>query len=868
MPPAKDNRQLPRALIGTSPAGILAHKAIVYWLPVLYFLISSLFYLRTYDSAQVKITVMQMGGVALLALWVARLLEARGAAFTKDDLVCLSPFLAYLTVGILSFIHAPYLMASVDFFLRHCFFMIAALVVIYEFEAEAVKRLTRWLIAAAWVAVGYGALQWFDAKFFPPGIGNGIDPFIWRGAFGNRIFSTYGNPNFFADFLVIVFPILLFEAFKTRSWKHAPLIALLAFDLVETYTKGAWVAFGISLILAAGIGFVYFEDQIRAFKRWIIGGVAAGLLVFGGVFMRDIEARLGSVNFRLFTWEATWEIIMTQPWIGTGIGSFPPCYPAYRRPPIFHIEGKHNTETDHAEDEYLEEILDNGILGFGVFIWLIASTVWVGLKSLRRLVTTFKLKDGRPPPEAYELAGYLVAFVGMLAHNFFDVSMRFVSSGVYLGLLSGVIVNMSRGRALYELHRLRDEEARGSSPARPAAAPEPAKPSSLKLISEFLIWPMRIAGWGALLYVIFVKPGHSDPGHFRGIIGDFNHLQGPVDQLALGGEILQWYLSWAVLLACVLGLGYVFARLIFLSENPIVPAVIALSLWPLYTFWGYFKADIHHNMAIYLSKQRNWNAAIKNYNDVTRLNPYFPMSRYFLGNVFTDRFSMDKVYNPGWGDKDNVPRDDYERALASYDGLRRLAPNYVQMHYQVGVLHMKRADWAARQGRAAEAREYLQKALNRFQLYSAIDPVYGPSFYRQAQIYMIEKRYSDAARVLKSYLYAPQCAVSPSLIKKPFLRRTILSYQKYYDEPGVPYPVHLHPEAEGFTALGNAYFLMGDWRKAQWAYNRSLALDPNFSGTARNLQTLYQKARDAHRLKAYRPAGSTVTVYEITPAKA
>src|SRR5277367_6457377 len=89
-------------------AEFFAHKVILWWLPILYFLISSLFYLRTYDSAQVKITVMQMGGLAVLTLWICRLLQAGVKAFTRDDLVCLSPFLAFLLVGILSYIHAPY----------------------------------------------------------------------------------------------------------------------------------------------------------------------------------------------------------------------------------------------------------------------------------------------------------------------------------------------------------------------------------------------------------------------------------------------------------------------------------------------------------------------------------------------------------------------------------------------------------------------------------------------------------------------------------------------------------------------------------------------------------------------------------------
>src|SRR5688572_23195988 len=109
--------------VNENAAEQFAHRIIIWWLPLLYLLISSLFYLRTYDSAQVKITVMQMGGLALLTFWCARLLLAGKTAFSREDLVTLSPFLAYLAVGIFSFLHAPYYMASVDFFLRHFFFM-------------------------------------------------------------------------------------------------------------------------------------------------------------------------------------------------------------------------------------------------------------------------------------------------------------------------------------------------------------------------------------------------------------------------------------------------------------------------------------------------------------------------------------------------------------------------------------------------------------------------------------------------------------------------------------------------------------------------------------------------------------------------
>ncbi|MBI5883232.1 MAG: O-antigen ligase family protein, partial [Elusimicrobia bacterium] len=595
-----------QASASAGTAELFAHKVVVWWLPLIYLLISSAFYLRTYDSAQVKITLMQMGGLALATFWVVRLMEAGKSAFSKEDLVCLSPFIAYLLVGVFSFLHAPYHMASVDFFLRHCFFMIAALIAIYELESAAVDRLTRILILAAWVAVGYGFFQLVDTNFFPGGVGKGIDPFIWRGAFGNRVFSTYGNPNFFADFLVIMFPILLTQYFKTRKTSLILLMGLLLVDLVATGTKGAWLGFAMVSFLFGVIAFVYFPLLIKPYRKFILAAVAIGTLGFGGFVASDLRTRVVSINFRLFTWEATWEMIMTQPLLGTGVGSFPPIYPAFRRPPIFHIEMKHNTETDHSENEYIEQLFDNGILGFGVFIWLVLSSLVVGFRALGQLTTSLANRDGTPHPRAYDLIGYMVAFMGMLGHNCFDVSLRFVSSGVYLGLLSGMIVNLSRGKALYELHTAPGKAPEGA-PAAAKGRRDDGGPAPADLLSEFLIWPSRIAAWGALSYAIWLA--------FR----EFGGLQGPLAQLRMGGEVLQWWISWGVFAGCVLSVSFILARLAYLSERPWVPLVILGMLFPMRIFWGYFKADVHHNIAIYFSKERQWDRALEHYRLVTDL---------------------------------------------------------------------------------------------------------------------------------------------------------------------------------------------------------------------------------------------------------
>src|SRR5579864_9379497 len=107
----------------------------------------------------------------------------------------------------------------------------------------------------------------------------------------------------------------------------------------------------------------------------------------------------------------------------------------------------------------------------------------------------------------------------------------------------------------------------------------------------------------------------------------------------------------------------IFIRLIYTSEKPVAALVVLAALQPLYMFWGYFKADIHHNIAIFFSKERNWDQALHHYHEVHKLNPDFVMSLYFEGNVFNDRFNMQKVSNPAWNDEPGQVRDDYERAL-------------------------------------------------------------------------------------------------------------------------------------------------------------------------------------------------------------
>src|ERR1044071_2330096 len=74
----------------------------------------------------------------------------------------------------------------------------------------------------------------------------------------------------------------------------------------------------------------------------------------------------------------------------------------------------------------------------------------MGVRSLQRFTEGLSIKDPSTgkrkysdDPRAYYMLGILAAFWGMLIHNAMDVSLRFVSSGIFLWLLAGLIGAMT-----------------------------------------------------------------------------------------------------------------------------------------------------------------------------------------------------------------------------------------------------------------------------------------------------------------------------------------------------------------------------------------------------------------------------------------
>jgi tetratricopeptide (TPR) repeat protein len=696
---------------------------IAYWLPLLYFLIAVAFYLKTYDSAQIKITMIQIGGTILLGIWLVKIIES-DLIFFKRNILVIFPLLAYLLSGIFSFWHSPFVYASSNELVRRVIYISIALIVISEMNTEEkMRRLFTWLTAATFVVCIYGLIQYLDFKFFPSPPEPGLDPFVWRQAFGKRIFSTFGNPNFFGDFLVVMGPVILAQFLRTRSLHLLLLWAMIAFNVTYTYSKGAWLGFAAGLLVFAFlvVGFFFQSKKTNTKKVLFIMAAVTILLVSVGT-RHQLKGRPDSSSFRVFTWLSTWEMIKTHPVIGTGIGTFYITYPAWRRPQIFFIESRHNTETDHPEDEYLEVWYDEGLIGFGIFLLLLVMFLNLGYNNLKNFSSLHPEKN-RADIRAYYQLGVLTAIAAQLVHNYVCVSLRFVSSGVMLWLMIGLVGALNVNNPLPEKE-----------------GPEPV-PTPLPLAVRRILQAMVV--------------------------------------------LISGYFVWV--------------------------------------FYGYFDADMNHNMAIFFSKQGQWAQALDKYKEVAKENPSFIMAHYFMGNVYNDRWA------PG----------DPELSIKKYEDVWSLAPNYVQSHHQAGLIYLKwgedekhladealsKHDTRSAQQHDQQKKLLWQKALAEFERYRDIDPIFPVNYYRIAWIYTQLGQLDKAEAAYKDHL------CFPDKLKYPPYNAWVEDWMSRRSEE----------YAETNVNLGNLCFMRNNLAGAQQYYEEAVRLNPAAIVAMKNLAVIYGK---------------------------
>ncbi|HSG79788.1 MAG TPA: O-antigen ligase family protein [Acidimicrobiia bacterium] len=229
-----------------------------------------------------------------------------------------------------------------------------------------------------------------------------------------RISGPVGDPNFYAQLLVMVFPLAY------ERWRRAPTAAGRAVGAWATLATGASTVFtfsrggAVALVIVAVIVLARFRPS----KSLIVGVIAAAVLVLpllppGYVERLTALDQVGSVNAtmdasirgRTAVVRAGAAMFMDRPLLGIGFGGFGDTYPSYARDLGIELR----SESREAHNLYVEIASETGLAGIAAFAVLAIGTAAAIRSSRRRFRSVGRTDlDGIAYAIGAALVGYLL----------------------------------------------------------------------------------------------------------------------------------------------------------------------------------------------------------------------------------------------------------------------------------------------------------------------------------------------------------------------------------------------------------------------------------------------------------------------------
>lgn len=709
------------------------------WLGVLCFLVSVSFFLQTYDSATVKLSLFYAGAAGLGGLWIASLIKERANIFTSKNFILFLPFIFYFSYIIINFFLTPYPLVRWESLTRFILSAVVFSVIVFELTPAHIYKIISAMIFACWFVYGYGLVQVLNNTILP-----GIDPLFWSGFFGNRVFSTIANPNFFGDFCLFTLVLILSRWLLTRQKSLLILAAAGFVNIAWTESKGAWAALAVSIILFAFIYLNYFAAVYKKHRAKF--NIIAVCIIIAATFAVGVFAakRMQSVNFRLSTWRATLDMVQAKPLIGTGKGSYEIIYPSYKRPEIFYMENLHNAQTQHAEDYYLETWAEIGLFGFALFLlccFIVIKAVFAKLKTFDDTVKENKA-------EFYTLLGCFGAAAAIYIHNFVDVSIYFVSTGLFLTVFNAATVNLALGR--------------GEKITKPQASSYASKYSYIFAAATALV-------------CFFIAAAVYKSFYF-------------MTATLLDTKPLIFFICWAFVIFCVLGAAAVFTYAAFKAKSAAAAVVLCLSAGLMYFGWGFMRVDNYLALAGKLAEANDVNAA-RYYTQMLAINSFDAETLMHRGMVFAERLDLTPSNSKFYGDAKDKLFDDYQRALRDYNASLQLSPNSVLIYYNLGALQRNTAVKLARSPEyqtlpsvKAQVADLYAAAEKNLKLALLTDPVYDNIYYQLANISFDKGDFKTAYYWLLKYIKGPEGVVNQEYLNRHSQNEKALKYLNFAKE--------------------------------------------------------------------------------------
>ncbi len=348
---------------------------------------------------------------------------------------------------------------------------------------DTLKLIKIWFASAAIVSI-YGVLEHF-----------GIDKNIWVQDVQSRIFSSLGQPNWLAAWVVALIPLawaLMLNSklisqnsnlyLKSKNfWIYFFLSVLLFWTLIFTKSRSGFLGFGTAFIVFWG--FYFWKNLKNLSTTWkpfavISFSLLVISLISGTAFTPSVSQYLNrsqglpaevltkagtaleiggteSGTIRKIVWTGAIQIWLHYPVFGTGVETFAYSYYLYR--PVAHnLTSEWDFIYNKAHNEYLNFAANSGTIGLLSYLALIIFTITQISKSeflISKQIPNSKLGNSKNylgQLEQLEISNLRIAlaagYVSILASNFFGFSV--VPTQLEFFLFPAIAITLTKSEEL------------------------------------------------------------------------------------------------------------------------------------------------------------------------------------------------------------------------------------------------------------------------------------------------------------------------------------------------------------------------------------------------------------------------------------
>jgi len=386
-----------------------------------------------------KVTILRVIVLIMLSGWIVKTIEKGEFTWRKSPLNL--PVLIFVLVAFIATIFStnPYFsffgqyMYHMEGLWATLIYVVLYFLVIANLDAFRVRKIIVAFLIASGITVVYGLLQHFGIEFVN-----------WQISSKERIWSSLGNPNFFAGFLVMAIPLSIVVLLRWRrqnknklSLKTGLLVAFLCLQLLclnFTYSRASWIGLFFGLAIIAVLWRRELGKMRKIFKSTILVLFLALLFIFSfkaiemrrlalknleplethGLISKTAKRLVSIIDLseadaasRISGWKSALEMIKERPFLGIGPDTLSINFRRYAFPEFSRLTGKALANPAYAHSEVLQITATMGIVGLLSYLWLLLSY----------FRTIAKFPDLRQEPI---VAGIAASVTAVLVNNLFS----------------------------------------------------------------------------------------------------------------------------------------------------------------------------------------------------------------------------------------------------------------------------------------------------------------------------------------------------------------------------------------------------------------------------------------------------------------